>query len=51
MSFVLFSNVAYHGDLQKKAVMELKRTLTGENGDAGSGKTQNLMMLEYKILS
>lgn len=29
------SNVAYHGDLQKKAAMEQKRTLTGENGDTG----------------
>ena len=28
-----FSNVAYHGELEKKAAMEQKRVMTGENGE------------------
>lgn len=35
--FWTFSNVAYHGDLQKKAAMEQKRTLANENGEGGGG--------------
>jgi len=31
--FVCCSNVAYHGELEKKAAMEQKRVVSGENGD------------------
>lgn len=30
---ICFSNVAYHGELEKKAAMEQKRVMTGENGE------------------
>jgi hypothetical protein len=30
---VYFSNVAYHGELEKKAAMEQKRVMSGENGE------------------
>ena len=33
MKFVCCSNVAYHGELEKKAAMEQKRVMSGENGD------------------
>jgi hypothetical protein len=35
------SNVAYHGELEKKAAMEQKRVMTGENGEpVGDGEFQ-----------
>jgi hypothetical protein len=35
--------VAYHGELEKKAAMEQKRVMTGENGEAdGDGECQKL---------
>jgi hypothetical protein len=37
------SNVAYHGELEKKAAMEQKRVMTGENGEpVGDGEFQKL---------
>ena len=32
-SVFCYSNVAYHGELEKKAAMEQKRVMTGENGE------------------
>jgi hypothetical protein len=35
------SNVAYHGELEKKAAMEQKRVMSGENGEhVGDGEFQ-----------
>jgi hypothetical protein len=37
------SNVAYHGELEKKAAMEQKRVMTGENGEpVGDGEFEKL---------
>jgi hypothetical protein len=35
------SNVAYHGELEKKAAMEQKRVMSGENGEF-DGECQQL---------
>lgn len=41
-SFFARSNVAYHGDLKKKAEMEQRRTLNSENGHAeNASKSSN----------
>jgi hypothetical protein len=37
------SNVAYHGELEKKAAMEQKRVMSGENGElVADGEFQKL---------
>ena len=39
-SFFAQSNVAYHGDLKKKAEMEQRRTLNSENGHAENASSK-----------
>lgn len=44
------SNVAYHGELEKKAAMEQKRVMTGEDGEAdGDGECQELKNLVQDV--
>lgn len=47
---VYCSNVAYHGELEKKAAMEQKRVMTGENGETdGDGEYQELKNLVQDV--
>jgi len=44
-----FSNVAYHGDLERKAVMEQKRVLTGDNiGKQSQKSVNNYLNMKFK---
>jgi hypothetical protein len=42
--------VAYHGELEKKAAMEQKRVMAGENGETdGDGEYQELKNLVQDV--
>jgi hypothetical protein len=44
--------VAYHGELEKKAAMEQKRVMTGENGETdgdGDGEYEELKNLVQAV--
>ena len=45
-----FSNVSYHGELEKKAMMEKKRSEPGEEDDATGSYIMNNFMKYFYII-